>query len=236
MQVSRPFILGSKEHKEAVSELEDYHQPDYVELAADDLRIWHAWPTVGSPLVIWCDSPVDGQFYKILDCAALDKCAGGGAWKLRALYATYERFAEVLAAAAADGDYVPGALVPAELLYGAFEVAVRMRFVGKETVRVEDVEAGGAVLDAVLDAVVPAIVWLARRGLMYVDLRAPNIVIGDDDKRYYLVDYDDMVVLPGPVTEADTLISAIRADAKGGACALDTIQPLKQRIVDCYKY
>ena len=231
-QVSQPFVLGSNGHKEAVRALVDYPQPEYVEIDACRERVWRTWPAVGSaPLVMWCEAPAsDGFFYKILDCTAFDKLPGGGALRLRALHATYAAYAAALQQSARDV-LPPAALVPAELLYGAFELAVKMPFVGTCTVSEEALAAGGAVLDAV----VPAIVWLARRGLMFVDLRGRNIVI-DGNGHYCLVDYDDMVVLAEPATAAEALIGAMRADAaaKQYSCALDTIGPLEQQIRNCY--
>lgn len=232
MQVSKSFILGSNEHDEAVRVLVDHHQPEYVEIDASSERIWRTWPAVGSPLVTWCEAPVsDRLFYKILDCTAFDKLPGGGALRLRALQATYVAYAAVLESARDAGAVPPPALVPAELLYGAFELAVKMPFVGTHTVDERALASGVAVLDAI----VPALVWLARRRLMFVDLRGRNIVV-DGDGRYYLVDYDDMVVLTEPATAAEALIGAMRADAaeKQYTCALDAIGPLEQQIIKCY--
>ena len=232
-QVSDPFILGSDKHKSAVGVLADHAQPDYVEIDARGERLWRTWPSAGQPLVTWCHAPIisgdQKLFYKILDCTAFDALPGGGAPKLRALHAAYAAYAAVLAEAADDA---PLELVRAELLYGAFELAVRMPFIGTRTVDETALGAGG---DA-LDAIVPAIVWLARRSLMYVDLRGRNIVI-DDDGHYRLVDYDDMVVLAEPAMEAEALIRAMRADAaaKSYDCAVNVIIPLEQRIKDCYK-
>ena len=226
--MSNTFVLGSAEHKRAVQDLVDHHQSEYVEIEASGDRIWCTYPAVGSPFVLWCTEPIEGRFYKILDCTAFDKRPMGGAVWLRALHNTYTAYA----AALDTTEPVPQALLPAELLYGAFELAVSMRFAGNRTVdEVALCEEGVG-----LDAIVPAIVWLARRRLMYVDLRGRNIVTDDTDGRFYLVDYDDMVLLEEPATDAETLLREMRKDAQTNqyVCALDLIGQLQRRIEECY--
>lgn len=216
--ISDPFVLGSRLHESAVESLVDHHQTDFVEIDAASMCAWRGWPNVGEPLVLWCVSPINGCFYKIMDCAVFDKV--GGAARLRTLRATYVAYAEARTSATT----VPKALVPAELLYGAFELAVKMPFVGTRTVEESVLAAGGAVLDAV----VPAIVWLARHGLLYVDLRGRNVVI-DSEGGYCLVDYDDMVILPEPAQSAEELLRLLRADPTGST-VLDNISSLQEKI------
>jgi hypothetical protein len=55
-----------------------------------------------------------------------------------------------------------------------------------------------------------AIVWLAQHGLIYVDLRLPNVRITAHDHAF-LVDYDDMVVCE-PLTSAEELITTLLRD------------------------
>jgi len=102
--------------------------------------------------------------------------------------------------------------VPARLLFGAGEVCVTMPFVGgRDAVDADLAEGGCAVLP-----VAEAIAWLARRGLVYVDLRPPNVRIEEEEeeeagaggplgsaaaatsqairRRVVLIDYDDLKV------------------------------------------
>ena len=106
-------------------------------------------------------------------------------------------------------DPPPSALLPAQLLYGAGEVCVLMPWAhGREAVG-GDFEAGGCAVEPVAQA----IVWLARRGLLYIDVRLPNVLVEEEKgaaPRVHLVDYDDVVVLEEPVASADALCALLR--------------------------
>jgi hypothetical protein len=117
-----------------------------------------------------------------------------------------------------ESDPLPASLVPARLLFGAGEVCVTMPWVsGRDAVEADLAEGGCAVLP-----VAEAIAWLARRGLVYVDLRPPNVRIEEKEeeeaagagagpgpgagsaaaatspasrRRVVLIDYDDLKVV-----------------------------------------
>jgi hypothetical protein len=148
-------------------------------------------------------APADAFFWKILRGDGFD------APYLRGVFAVYAALAAARAAASAD-DPPPASLVDAELLFGAGELCVRMPWVDGRDAAPEDLCSGGVAVAPVAAAVA----WLARHGLLYVDLRAPNVRI-DERGRVRLVDYDDCVVLGAPATDAAALRAALRArDAK----------------------
>ncbi len=89
------------------------------------------------------------------------------------------------------------------MLFGAGEVCVKMPWVEGRDAEPADLADGGCAVEPVARA----IVWLAQHGLLYVDLRPPNIRIAAHD-RAYLVDYDDMDVCE-PLTCAEELITAL---------------------------
>jgi hypothetical protein len=205
--VSEPFFLGSPSHAAAIARLPDCDMSSgYVELVVDRLNVGTSPPELGTrPRVLWRTEPPpqaagppapDGRgadFFKILDGDGFD------APYFRRLHAVYAQ----LAAARADAvDPPPDALIPAQLLYGAAAVCVLSPWVHGRDGSFDDVAAGGC-------AVVPvarAIAWLARHGLLYVDLREPNIRVGDGDggapPRVALIDYDDMVIIQPPASSA----------------------------------
>ena len=140
----------------------------------------------------------------------------------------YAALARALAPAAAAR---PAAIVPAELLFGAGEVCVRMPWVRGRDAAIGDLGDGGVAVAPVAAAVV----WLARRGLLYVDLREPNVRVGGEGDGggavpVSLVDYDDMALLEkAPETlgellealgDADAAVWAGRADAPGARPAV----------------
>ena len=83
-----------------------------------------------------------------------------------------------------------------------------------------------------------AIAWLARRGLLYTDVRPPNVLVEEEEEegegggkegagrrraapRVHLVDFDDVLVLGEPVASAGELCALLRehsAFAQMGAC------------------
>jgi len=243
--VSEPFFVGSAAHAASVARLPDRNfSGSQVDLRVDDANV-SAWPTEpGSrAVVIWRVSPpahdasgADARFFKILRGTAFD------ASYFRNLFAVYSRYAEARAAAAAaaaaapaaaGGDRAPpldAALVDAELLFGAGEVCVLMPWVCGRDAEPRDLAEGGCAVTPVARA----IVWLARNGLLYTDLRGPNVRIIDSDgdgggggggngggggrggrggraggaARVTLIDYDDCAVVDPPA-EAQSLVSLL---------------------------
>ena len=92
-----------------------------------------------------------------------------------------------------------------------------MPWVGGRNAEAADLADGGCAVEPVARA----IIWLAQRGLLYIDLRPPNVRIAAHD-RVFLVDYDDMA-LCNPLTSAEELITALQDDPAqatiGWACA-----------------
>jgi hypothetical protein len=227
--VSQPFFLNSPQHAAAVAALRDDVTPldDSVWLADGDdgACTWRMYPPDGPARVSWTHSASGGgRFRKVIECTAFDEHPAGGARRLRALHAAYAAYA---AAWAAPQEAPPAALLPARLLYGMFALCVDMPFVGTRTAT--DAELCCAPGGAVLHALAAALGWLARAGLLYIDIRTPNVRVADADAdddahdathtkaplRAWLVDYDDMRVLDAPLRSADALLDALRSDPHG---------------------
>ena len=138
------------------------------------------------------------------------------------LYATYSAYSAALQAHSPD-DPRPAALLNARLLFGAFAVLIDMPFVGTRECTDEELNADGPILRAVAEAMK----WLGRHSLLYVDLRARN-VMRDAGDGVFLVDYDDMIVLSEPLQSGDDVARKLREHAtqSGDACALDLVLPL----------
>ena len=95
--------------------------------------------------------------------------------------------------------------------YGAHEVLVDMAALdGARDATDKEVTTAGSLLDAAAAAVA----WLAARGVLYVDLRGPNVVISGSE--VWLVDFDDCVALDEPAATLDAFRSAL---VKSGAAA-----------------
>lgn len=215
--VSRPFFLGSPEHEAAIAALPDRdYSGDVVDLRLGDVRVqsWSALAGTAStlaapPSVLWSDESSRGPggdeiFFKIVLCSAF-----GPAYFER-MFEAYGSLAEAFNEDK-ESDPLPASLVPARLLFGAGEVCVTMPWVGgRDAVEADLAEGGCAVLP-----VAEAIAWLARRGLVYVDLRPPNVRIEEKEeeeaagagagsaaaatsqasrRRVVLIDYDDLKV------------------------------------------
>jgi hypothetical protein len=236
--VSEPFFVGSEAHAAAVASLPDCDfSEDFYDMAVDSVRV-ASWPEVVDdapdgprPAVIWrIEEPAGdaagdaGAFFKILRGDAFDAAF------FRRLAATY---AALRAAVAEAGDARPAEIVPTELLFGAGEVCVRMPWARGRDAALGDLGAGGVAVAPVARAVV----WLARRGLLYVDLREPNVRIGGGGgggggaPPVALIDYDDMVLLEGPPATVDELRALLqthgaawagRADVPGARPAVVT--------------
>lgn len=232
--VSQPFFLGSPQHAAAVAALPltRVRVESRVVVPAKG-GAWRCHPAVGEALVMWtveASAPAQ-RFYKIIRCTAFDGLPQGGVAYLRALHAVHTAYATARADATAD-DPPPAALLEARLLYGVFELLVEMPFVGDRDATAEELgDRGGAVLRAVATA----LVWLARRRLLYVDLRPANVRVagGAPPREAWLVDYDDMHLMERPARSADDLLAALRADTHG-ANALDTTPELSAALRDAW--
>ncbi|KAL3895673.1 MAG: hypothetical protein SGPRY_013455, partial [Prymnesium sp.] len=182
--VSKPFLLGSEDHRAAVEALEDVHFDDFVEVAASG-GLWHHVDDWADVLVKYCAQAIDKRFYKIIFCKKFDSFGKHGAAMLwRDLYRTYAQYAE----AVTNSSNLPASLVPAQLRFGVGAVLVDMEWVEGEEADEDWDEDDQLVLQ-----VASAIVWLAQNKLLYCDPRPPNILINNSSA--YLIDYDDMVVV-----------------------------------------
>jgi hypothetical protein len=178
--VSQPFFIASPEHAAAVARLPDADaSSDFVHVRVDGVAV-DVWAPSSSAnaRVLWRTEPpahgadpADAFFWKLLRGDGFD------APYLRGVFAVYAALAAARASATAD-DPPPASLVDAELLFGAGELCVRMPWVhGRDATR-EDLRAGGVAVAPVAAAVA----WLARHGLLYIDLRAPNVRIDEGDR------------------------------------------------------
>jgi hypothetical protein len=206
--VSQPFFVASPEHATAVARLPDADASSglvHVRVDGVGVDVWP--PEEGARVrVLWRTEPPsrdaapdDAFFWKIL------RGDGFEARYLRSVFAVYAALAAARAAAAADGsDPPPASLVDAELLFGAGELCVRMPWVHGRDATVDELGPGGAAVAPVA----AALAWLARHGLLYVDLREPNVRV--DGSRVSLIDYDDMVALERAPASADELLHQLR--------------------------
>jgi hypothetical protein len=232
--ISQPFFLGSPQHTAAVKALSVTPLPtEGVVVVPDaDGTTWCTHPPTGPPLVSWTHTRTPGgRFWKVIESTAFDKHPEGGAARLRALFRVHAAYAAALARwDAASDDPPPRALVPARLCYGAFAVLVDMPFVGDRGATDAELQCRGPVLAAVAAAVC----WLARRGLLYIDLRALNVRCPRADAAgaeqcAWLVDYDDMLLLSQPARNAEELLAALARD-EHGAAALRSLPALAEAL------
>ena len=198
--VSQPFFLGSPEHEAAVAALPDYdYEHSYEDMAFAGIPVL-TWPRAdGTIRVIWRAEGAEGDdFFKVIRWDSYD------ADHFKHMLQVYT----ALSAAwdACPSDAVPPSLLRARMLFGVAEVCVKMPWVEGRDAEAADLAAGGCAVEPVARA----IVWLAQHGLLYVDLRLPNVRIAAHD-RAFLVDYDDMAVCEPPAS-AEELITALLRD------------------------
>ena len=219
--VSAPFFLGSAAHEAAAAalpEVRDFGEP--VEPIDEAL----AWRTVAGALrdrTAWCVA--GGVFRKLVrgDARSGERFA--------AMARAYARLAEVLPDAQR-----PRALLPwARLLFGAHEVLVELPAVAGAREATEE-EMAGSDGGLVLRQVAAAVAWLAARRLVYVDLRAPNVLVaaaaaaaggggggGGGGSALHLqatlVDYDDCVLSPEPITSLAAFRAVLAEEEPAGA-------------------
>jgi hypothetical protein len=198
--VSKPFFLGSPEHKAAIEALpDDDYEHSYEDMAFAGIPVL-AWPPDGGIIrVTWRAEGAEGDdFFKIIGWNAY------GADHFKHMLQVYT----ALSAAwdASPSNSVPSSLLRAHMLFGAGEVCVKMPWVVGRDAEPDDLALGGCAVEPVARA----IVWLAKHGLLYVDLRLPNVRIAASN-RVFLVDYDDMVVCK-PLTSSVQLIAALLDD------------------------
>jgi hypothetical protein len=205
---SQPFFLGSAEHAAAVAALPAAPRGAPAWVFDADAR-WQAAPGASAapvaPAVCWAIS--GGMFRKLVRADARS------AARWAQMHAAYARLGEIWTA----GERAPAALVHgARMLFGAHEAVVEMMAVdGREATDDEATggggDCGGGGGGAVLAAVAEAVAWLAARGLLYTDVRGPNVLVVGGGGGARLVDYDDCVVLRTPVHSAQAYREALSA-------------------------
>ena len=198
--LSQPFFLGSPQHDAAVGALP---QPPYAAPEVVDLTEVQPWLTsvLRRDLSAWC---VHGGVFRKL--VRGDARSGEG---FAAMHAAYAALAAVLPGAPAHLR-LP---LSVRLLYGLHEVLVEMPAVAGRTATEEEVQKG-----ALLPPLARTIAWLARQRLVYTDLRGPNVIV-DEAGDPWLVDFDDCVLAPAPVTTLEGYLGAVGASpgAQGAA-------------------
>jgi len=203
---SQPFFIGSEQHKAAVAKLPDICFKKFINVEVKEIK----WHPLSSRKVLWTKFPTvlraeDGdqlvnQFLKLVPCSSYDHLQSPAGF-LRRLYKTYERYGAALTEGSVGGagGAVPQALLGARLWFGIFAVVVTMEFVDGKEATVKQLEASTPDDEKGARAIASAVVWLARHGLIYYDLREPNILV-DSGGCWRLIDYDDMVMVePGSV-------------------------------------
>jgi hypothetical protein len=209
--VSQPFFLGSPEHYAAIAALPDCnYQDSYEDMVFAGIPVLTLFRDDDIPRVTWRSEGAEGdEFFKVIGWNSYN------AHHFKRMLQVYT----ALSAAwnACPSDSLPTSLLRARMLFGAGQVCVKMQWVGGRNAEAADLADGGCAVEPVARA----IVWLAQRGLLYIDLRPPNVRITSHD-RAFLVDYDDMALCKPP-TSAEELITALQDDPAqamiGWACA-----------------
>lgn len=214
--LSQPFILESEQHAAAVAGLPDVHYQEPVELGevAEDSS-WLYPNEEPSKLGMVSYHVGTGLFRKLVRGDA--RTAAQFARMARAYTALADhRFHPEVdgSAASAPQQQRPAALVGLtglRLLYGAHEVLLEMKeLTGRpcndaELTCSSSSSSGHSILEGVADA----LAWLAVRGLVYTDLRGPNVLL--DGSIPQLLDFDDCVVLESSVCSVEGF-KAVLAD------------------------
>jgi hypothetical protein len=187
--VSAPFLLGSTAHSAAADALPDERYDDPYELN-ESLE----WVTPNNSdktdRVAWSIS--DGVFRKLVRGDARSGAA------FSSMFRAYKRLNEVLSTHEPPESL--HLIAYARLYFGAHELLIEMPAVAGREATEDDMKGVGD--GKVLSNVAATFVWLARRCLVHVDLRAPNVIV-DANGYPWLVDFDDMVVTPEAVNSLE---------------------------------
>lgn len=159
--VSQPFFVGSAEHRAAVLGLAC---PVYSEpVVLPDGLMWHAGScaAMDAQSVLW--STTGGVFRKRVRAGAHSAETFGE------MHRVYTALSPLL-----DDGALPTAPLPrnVRMLYGAHEVLIEMELIAGEPCCDDEVTSAGPILDCIARA----IVWLARKCIVYVDLRGSNVI------------------------------------------------------------
>jgi hypothetical protein len=192
-QISNPFMLGSPAHTAVVKQLQQVEYQVIATLTALPLtldRYRH---------VAWGASTTDGFFYKVLLADSFEE----GKYYINAsrVYQKYWRLCQ-------EGGIPTCLLSHARMLYGSFAVAVQMARVNGEDLTDYHLTFEPVVWESVANA----LMWLCEHGLVYVDVRGPNVIrrrptTGVHD--VVLIDYDDCVICESPPTDYDAFYDIV---------------------------
>jgi len=229
--ITHPFTLKSQEHRRAVEGLTVRRVDEWIVLDMEADCTWDIYPDAVAVDVhefFWSKSPINlrrvsaegvcketlhNRFVKIITLKAFKHMTvANSCRRFRDLHRVYNKYNKLYAEAAAGShaDGRPAALVSAQLLYGAFSLMVSMPFVEGRRPTVAELEQPGLVVEQLACA----IVWLARRGLLYCDVRAANVLVTEAQGRLAarLLDYDDAVLVePGSVRCLADMLSKLAA-------------------------
>lgn len=245
--LSNPFFLGSDQHKTAINFFEDiskkvrsnkgvcgkenlvtipFRREHFTNKAANQFLAISTEPIT----MTFGPFPNQSCFVKVIsvvkDTASSStptttkgetykQCVGeeDKSWPFSAVYFQHmHRVFQVYEGLCQRADK-PAILVPTKLLYGVFEVAVISVWVGKVDATPEDMDNRDY-----MTQLATAVVWLARGGLLYIDLRPPNMRIDRDSGSVWLIDYDDCVLLETPLTAIPEIIDKLEENICGGRC------------------
>jgi hypothetical protein len=210
---SRPFFLGSEEHKTVIAGLDkpEFREPlDLTSEFRKDIWEFDGFRSDGSKTrrTSWTKIPADGGlFYKV---KTWDAVLPQFQKRAALAYAAYNKALE-----APKSGPPPSALVRASLLFGCARLAVRMPFIDGTHPALGELssEDGESPLAVSLSE---ALLWLASNDLLYTDLRPPNVLVLPLGQ-VRLIDYDDMRIVPelGALVESQGVAALTAAFANG---------------------
>jgi len=243
---SQPFFVGSKEHKVAVAGLPDVDFHEFIGVNMENIK-WHSMSNrlvcwTGLPTVLTADNgqQLVNQFLKLMTCESFDHLHEPAGF-FRRLYNTYKTYGAAWDAESASPTVgaVPQALLRARLWCGVFAVVVTMDFIKGNEATEKQLQASTPNDEKGARGIATAVVWLARRGLIYYDLREPNILV-ESDGCWRLIDYDDMIMVePGSVNTVADMEKVLEAEQRlqrlrGVVAAFKCFPKLLQFIDDAF--
>jgi hypothetical protein len=214
--LSQPFILESEQHAACMAGLPDMRYQEPVELEeAFAAALWQ-FPAEPQPSLLGrvCWHVGSGLFYKLVRGDA--RTAAQFARMARAYTALSERRFHPEGSAASSAQQRPpalGGLTGLRLLYGAHEVLVEMRALSGRPCSDAEVTSSSSSSSGqgVLQQLAEGLAWLAVRGVVYTDLRGPNVLL--DGTLAQLVDFDDCIVVERGVCSVAGFKAALAAFA-----------------------
>ena len=146
---------------------------------------------------IWNTTSNNGSFYKRIDAKI-----GHAQWFFRHYHRVYQALADI------PSEEYPPSLCKPTIWYGHFSIMIQMHFIDISTTATgvpndNTSNSNNTLTTEETESVANAIVWLARRGLFYTDLRYKNIITKPKHSQHkvaaVLIDYDD-IILCHPMT------------------------------------